>query len=62
MKREEPGETVYQPGTREEVGSKKSGMVAEFSDLVLHFDAFACVGEQDLNEPQILAGSSKSGL
>ena len=41
-------------GTREEVGSKKSGMVAEFSDLVLHFDAFACVGEQDLNEPQVL--------
>ena len=29
-------------------------MVAEFSDLVLHFDAFACVGEQDLNEPQVL--------
>ena len=34
-------------------GSKKSGMVAEFSDLALHFDALACVGEQDLNELQV---------
>ena len=33
--------------------NRKTGMVAEFSDLALHFEALANVSEQDLNDLQV---------